>query len=364
MPIFDQGYQHWQGKLAGQYWRWWAVTRHGVMMQFRNKLTKFCLIGCFGPALALVTFMIFWSLLEQGNTYIKPLLSFLPPELTNVPQNYRVAMWTLAYHFFFYVQYFLLMVLVLLVGPGLISKDLRFNALPLYLSRPLRRWEYFLGKLGVIAFFVLLVTAVPATLAWLLGVLFSLKLSIVVEVLPILWGSLLVSLVIALVYGLWMLALSSLSRNSRYVAMMWFGWWLLSGALFGILFVASGFEDWAHLANFTKNVQRIEEQILNTEAAWQQVDEVVKTAMKAGSNAMGGGAGIRNKGFNVNPFGSNQADNRVLLAHIPKDGQVHVRSSGIRSIYPWYWSAYVLLIMGALSLWILRYRVKTLDRLR
>ena len=29
MPIFDQGYQHWQGKLAGHTWRWLAITSMG-----------------------------------------------------------------------------------------------------------------------------------------------------------------------------------------------------------------------------------------------------------------------------------------------------------------------------------------------
>ena len=43
-----------------------------------------------------------------------------------------------------------LALLVLLVGPSLISQDLRFNAIPLYFSRPLRRFDYFVGKLGVI----------------------------------------------------------------------------------------------------------------------------------------------------------------------------------------------------------------------
>ena len=30
MPIFDQGYQHWQGKLSGHAWRWLSITRQGV----------------------------------------------------------------------------------------------------------------------------------------------------------------------------------------------------------------------------------------------------------------------------------------------------------------------------------------------
>ena len=42
--------------------------------------------------------------------------------------------------------------------------------MPLYFSRPLRRVDYFLGKLGVIAVFLAAVAIVPAVLAYLLGV--------------------------------------------------------------------------------------------------------------------------------------------------------------------------------------------------
>lgn len=363
MPIFDQGYQHWNGKLASQFWRWWAVTRHGIRVQFRSKLTRFSIATFLAPALALTTFMIIWSLLEQGNSFLKPLIAFLPKELTDVPQEYRLATWTLAYHFYFLVQLFLLMVLVLLIGPGLISKDLRFNALPLYLSRPLRRWEYFAGKLGVIVFFVLIVTAAPAVFAWMMGVLFSLKLSIVIEVLPLLWKSVLISLVIAVVFGLWMLALSSLSRNSRYVSMMWFGWWILTSALSVMLFFASQHAEWANLAGFTRNVQRVEEAILDTETAWQKIDAAYKLtqdlAMKAAANApLGKGP------FMPRRLGPLTDDNRVFLLQFRDRDKTEVRSSGVRSIYPWTWSAGVLLMMGVLSLCILMFRVKSLDRLR
>ena len=379
MPIFDQGYQHWNGHLASQFWRWWAVTRHGIRMQFRSKLTRFSIATFLAPALALVTFMILWSLFEQGNTYIKPLIQrMLPKELTDVPQEYRVAVWTLAFHFFFMVQYTLLMILILLVGPNLISKDLRFNALPLYFSRPLRRWEYFLGKLGVIAFFVQLVTAAPAALAWLLGVLFSLKFSIIAEVLHLLWGSFLVSLVISVVYGLWMLALSSLSRNSRYVAMMWFGWFLLTNSLCGLLLLSTRLAEWSYLASFSMNVQRISDAILDTDSAWKKIDAGYKIAREKATQVTPGGdrflrGGRRgpandmvgtifipdnkwqNNGFLVQPI--------IDLTIKQEDRWVH-HSSWIRLLYPWTWSACVLFFMGVLSLCILMFRVKSLDRLR
>ncbi len=361
MPIFDQGYQHWNGQLSSQLWRWWAVTRNGIRMQFRSKLTRFFLVACFGPALALASFMILWSLFEQGNTYIKPLISLiLPAQLIDVPQEYRVAVWTLAFHFFFIVQYTSIMVLILLVGPNLISKDIRFNALPLYFSRPLRRWEYFLGKLGVITFFVMLVTAAPAAFAWFLGILFSLKLSIIAEVFHLLWGSILVSLVISLTYGLWMLALSSLSRNSRYVAMMWFGWFLLTNALWGMLLAATHLAEWSYLASYSMNVQRVSEAILDTETAWKKIDAGYKIALEAGlKNAPRNPATDRFRGGRRGPI-----NEMVGTLYLQEGDQWVHHSTWIRSLYPWYWSAGVLVFMGVLSLCILMFRVKSLDRLR
>jgi ABC-2 type transport system permease protein len=369
MPIFDQGYQHWNGKLTSQAWRWWAITRHSVRMQLRSKLVKLLMVSCFGPALALVLFIILWSLFDQGNTSLKTLLAFfrIPQQLLDAPDTYRKAVWTLAFHFFFYVQYFLLMLLVMLVGPNLISKDIRFNALPLYLSRPLRRWEYFFGKLGVIAFFVFAVTAGPAMLAWVLGILFSLKLSIITELLPLLGGILMTSLIISLIFGLWMLALSSLTRNSRYVSIMWFAWWLLTNMLWVMLFIASGYEEWSCLASFTKNVQRVQEALLDTETAWQQLDEgyrIIRSKLPGGNMVEQMSRNRRGGPLNVERIREKPADDRIAVLTMYRNGKEISRGRDIRSLYPWQWSAGMLVLYGVVSLCILTTRVKSLDRLR
>ena len=104
------------------------------------------------------------------------------------------------------------------------------QCLPLYLSRPLRRIDYFLGKLGVIAAFLGLVVIVPSLLAYVLGLSFSLDLTIVPGHLAVAaCASLAYGLVIIVSAGTLMLALSSLSRNSRYVALFWLGLWIVSG---------------------------------------------------------------------------------------------------------------------------------------
>src|SRR5262249_4981844 len=105
----------------------------------------------------------------------------------------------------------------------------------LYFSRPLRRVDYFFGKLGVIVAFIGMVMIVPSVLAYVLGLLFSLDFSIVKDTLPLLLSSIAYGLIVAVVSGVLMLALSSLSRNSRYVGLFWIGFLLLTSMTAGIL---------------------------------------------------------------------------------------------------------------------------------
>jgi len=58
--------------------------------------------------------------------------------------------------------------LAALVGPGLIAPDLANNALPLYLSRPIRKRDYIAGKLLVLVALMSVLTWVPIMLMFLL----------------------------------------------------------------------------------------------------------------------------------------------------------------------------------------------------
>src|SRR5262249_8413395 len=140
-----------------------------------------------------------------------------------------------AYSFFFKAELYCAMFLIVLVGPNLISRDLRFNALPLYFSRPLTRLDYFLGKLGVIGFFLAAVAVVPAVIAYLVGVCFSLDLGVIKDTHHLLWASIAYGLLIAVSAGTLMLALSSLSRRSIYVGLTWVGLWIISASVATLL---------------------------------------------------------------------------------------------------------------------------------
>lgn len=363
MPIFDQGYQHWNGRLAGHAWVWLTVARHGVRAQFKGRLTRIVLLLALLPALVLGLALVAWGLLEQQVEFIRPLIAFLrlPPQLTQDPRAFRLPVWTLAYNSFFSFEMFFSMILVMLVGPGLISQDLRFNAIPLYFSRPLRRFDYFLGKLGVIGFFLSMVAIVPAVIAYLLGVLFSMDLSIVNDTWWLLVASIVFGMVVVVSAGTLMLALSSLSRNSRYVGLFWVGVWLISGAVGGIL--GTMHEESVRMAVIHEEMQG--QRPGRNPAAWKQAREKAIEARREA--ARDNWRPLFSYTNNLDRIRAQLFDTHNAIEQFGQVGNVldaREFADAMAPIYPWYWSAGVLVGLLGLSLWILSRRVKSLDRLK
>jgi len=202
----------------------------------KSWILRILLLAAWLPALGLVGAVAVWGLVEQKSEGALALVrNLLPADVLLEPQNYRLTAWTLAYSYFFKVEMFFIMLLVAFVGPSLISRDLRFNALPLYLARPMTRLDYFLGKLGVIGAVVALAVVGPAVLAYVIGVCFSLNLSVVKDTYSVLLCSVAFGLVITLSIGTFVLALSSLTRRSLYVGIAWAGMWIISGSVGSIM---------------------------------------------------------------------------------------------------------------------------------
>ena len=121
-------------------------------------------------------------------------------------------------------------ILTVLVAPPLISRDLSNNALPLYLSRPLSRTEYVLGKMMVVAFLLSMMTWVPGLLVFV----FQASLAGFVWLWSNLWMAWAIfagSMAWIILLSLIALAVSSLVKW-RVVA---------SGAMAGLFFVPSAF---------------------------------------------------------------------------------------------------------------------------
>ncbi len=378
MPIFDQGYQHWQGSLASHGWRWFAISRQGVKTQLKNRKTKYLILTAWTPALALIGFLALWGLFEQKSDLIEPFLFLfqgLPDDVKEGPRAFRASIWTIAFHAFFWVEVGLSMFLVLLVGPDLISQDLRYNALPLYLSRPLHRRDYFLGKLGVIVGFLSTITVGPALVAYLVGVGFSLDFSVVSDTWRLLLGIILYGLLVAVICGIVMLGFSSISKNSRIVAILWFGMLILGNT------IRSNVEQmhqhdidinpsWQSVS-FLDDLHRIRQVLFDTESARDQIARAYQDTLRAAQEKTMAGAGM----FQGGPF---RRRGRLFGPPQPPPPPPPSFASSsdlddlydqpffrwLVSPYPWTISATVLAGLCGISLCILSSRVRSLDRLR
>jgi ABC-type transport system involved in multi-copper enzyme maturation permease subunit len=58
------------------------------------------------------------------------------------------------------------MIVLAFAGAVLVGNDFRFGSLPFYLSKPISRWDYLLGKGLAVAVFINLFTTVPAVALW------------------------------------------------------------------------------------------------------------------------------------------------------------------------------------------------------
>jgi ABC-2 type transport system permease protein len=413
VPIFDQGYQHWKGPLAGHAWRWLAIARHGVRVQLKSKIVWGLLILAWLPAVALVAAVAVWGLVEQKSAGVLSLVSglpFIPPDMLLDPRAYRTSAWSIAYFYFFFVEMYIIMLLVVVTGPGLISRDLRFNALPLYFARPLTRLDYFMGKLGVIGALVAGVAIAPALLAYIVGICFSFDLGVVKDTYRVLLGSAAYGIIITLAVGTVMLALSSLSRRSLYVGLMWFGMWWISAAVAGIL---TAF----HMETVQRRLAMEENERFRAEAEHEANLKADPNGGKARDSQR-----QRQRGFDPEEFErrrdrfnelyaeSTRTNWRLLpsftadlarLGHslldtdtawvqigrayetgrrtleqpmrlfgrrgpAPKSQPINERRLADQLVpqYPWWWSAAILGGLMGISAWVLSRRVKSLDRLK
>lgn len=222
--VREKGYSHWDGRLAERRFPWWPITRTGILLAFRKKRFKFIFAGAFIPSIVFLVGLYISERLEDFKAIIQG-----SDRLLNIDPKYFATYLTSDWLFF-------LIVLVLAYGAGgLIADDLKHNSLQLYFSRPLGKKDYLIGKMSVIAFFVLILTALPGLLLIVFKLVFagSFRFFLQYPWLPL--SVLGFSALLTVFFAFYVLLLSALSKNSRYVFVLTFGTYIFSTVLYGIL---------------------------------------------------------------------------------------------------------------------------------
>ena len=219
MPIHDQSYRRYGGGRARLGAAWTVIAWAGIRQMLRKRTFLGLLI------VAWIPFVV-----RAVQIYIA----------TNVPQAALIAPTAETFRQVLDHQTPFVFFIAIYVGAGLIANDRRANALQIYLSKPLMRAEYIAGKLAILLFFLMLVTWLPAMLLAFVQVMFTGSFNFLRANLFLLPAITVASLLQSLVAAFAMLALSSLSKSARYVAVMYAGVIFFTKAIFGALTLITG----------------------------------------------------------------------------------------------------------------------------
>jgi ABC-2 type transport system permease protein len=217
MAVYELTYKQYLGKLTPEWSRFLILPRHALKDVFKSKLFTAFFVLCFVPLLieAILIYL-------HHNVSALAILRINVRELLPIDNSFFQTFVNLQGGFAFFVA--------LLIGPPLVARDLRNNALPLYLCRPFSRPEYVLGKMSVLLILLSLITWVPQLL--LFG--FQSYLEGATWFVDNLWiaGAIFISSVV------WILLLALLSQAISALVK----WRVVaSGALLGLFFIPSVF---------------------------------------------------------------------------------------------------------------------------
>jgi ABC-2 type transport system permease protein len=237
MPIHDQSYRHFEGAKAPPGRAWLVIAQAGIMTMIRKRLFLGLLAMAWGQFVGRVAQIYFTVNFSQ-------VAMFAPTAET--------------FRDFLAKQDLFVFIMTIYVGAGLIANDRRANALQIYLSKPLVRAEYIAGKAAVLFFFLMLITWVPGILLLFVQVLFAGSFQFLRANLFLFPAITVASLLEVLLATFVMLALSSLSKSSRYVAILYAGIIFFTAAIYGVLYAITGSSSFSWISPSTSLSQVID----------------------------------------------------------------------------------------------------------
>ena len=224
MPIHDQSYRRYGGPRESAERGWLVIARTGIAQYARRRP----MIGLmFAASVQLIGWLIFFYLHATAGQALGPAAAYLAPSA----ETFRG---------FLEKQNFFVFLIAVYVGSGLIASDRRANALQIYLSKPLTRLDYIAGKMAILATFLLLVTWLPAMLLLAGQIILSGSFAFARANMILFPAITLFAFVEVFVVCCAVLALSSLTTSTRYVAVMFAGVMFFSEAVYGTLRLVTG----------------------------------------------------------------------------------------------------------------------------
>ena len=203
MPIYEQTYRRHEARGPLRRVRFWPITREALRLILARRWFLALLAAAGLPFVVQVIRIYVVTRFPQANQFL--------------PVDGRLFGELLAWQALF------TMFITIFGGAGLVANDLRTGAILVYLSRPLTRRDYVIGKLGVLLALNLAVTLLPGLMLYLVALSLAPDLFWNWSLAWIAPAVVAQSLAISIVMSLVALAVSSLSRSARVAGLGFFG---------------------------------------------------------------------------------------------------------------------------------------------
>jgi hypothetical protein len=286
MPIHDLGYRAWPGKYSSDLFRFWVIASSGIRVVARNTWVRRVLLAAWLPTFGLAAVIFGYErLLENGEAaWASEARSWVLGELTKELQDGDVVvealtkenlqagrhrMWSWLLSTFLRVPQAVMAMLVIgMIAPPLIARDVRTRAFLIYFSKPIGRIEYVFGKMMIASTYLMFITTIPALGCYLFGVALSSDLSVLAVTWDLPFRIVFASLIFIIPAASVALMFSSLTSESRFAAFAWFAFWGLGFIAWNVTYSVMNDE-----ARRTAYAQRVNQQSHHELQQW--MDEAV-----------------------------------------------------------------------------------------
>jgi len=132
MSIREKGYFHWDGEFVQKKLLWWPITRYGIKLTFKKKFFKFAYALALVPAIVFLVGIYLAERIEDfrfmmdGNSQLLK----VDPALFKTYLSNEFLM-------------FMIIIILVFAGAGLIADDLKYNSLQLYFHVLFENWTIF-----------------------------------------------------------------------------------------------------------------------------------------------------------------------------------------------------------------------------
>ena len=221
-------YRPWRGTFRGPLPAAWAIARTALGVMFRRKLFW----GLYAFCVVIFAFYFFGQYLQvfmQTQFAGQPIrigtgglrVSVPPEDLLRILQRQLKLNGSAAtFGNFIWFEGYMVMIVLALAGSVIVGNDFQHRSLPFYLSKPISRWHYVLGKCLAVGVFVNLMTTVPAVLLFVQYGLLE-DWNYFIDSAHLLLGILGYGLVLTVTLSLLLVATASWLRRTVPLVMVW-----------------------------------------------------------------------------------------------------------------------------------------------